>query len=404
MTPQLRFPEFTDEWKIERLGQIVSFHRGGALSKDQLDNNGQYKAIHYGELFTKYNEVIKEARSKTNTNTGKISESGDLLMPTSDVTPEGLAKASAIYESGVMLGGDINVLRPNRLIDSTYLSYLINSQKKKVMRLVTGTTVRHVYASDIAKIYYGYPSLDEQQKIADFLTAVDDKISALEQKVEKLEIYKRVLTDKVLSRQAHLIKDTESKQSNWKNIKLGDLLIYTRNGLTMDQNLQKNGYKVTRIETISDRTINTDRVGYVSTSSDIEEYRLQVGDILFSNINSPSQIGKVVYVDKDYDLYHGMNLLRLKPNTKTVYPKYLFYVLNSIKYRQYFERICNKAVNQASINQTDLQKTDIPIPSIEEQQEIADFLSAIHQKVTLTTGQLEKTKEFKKGLLQRMFV
>ena len=110
-----------------------------------------------------------------------------------------------------------------------------------------------------------------------------------------------------------------------------------------------------------------ERVGYVAPFESSENYRLQVGDILFSNINSVEYIGNTAFIDKDYNLYHGMNLLRLIPNDKVVIPFYLYLLLNTNKILNRFKTICNKAVSQASINQTELGKIVIQIPDINAQ-------------------------------------
>jgi len=103
------------------------------------------------------------------------------------------------------------------------------------------------------------------------------------------------------------------------------------------------------------------------------------------------------------ELYHGMNLLCLKC-FNIMHPLFLFYLLNTVKIRNYFKSICNQAVSQASINQTSLGKTLIKKPSLEEQEKIASFLSAIDTKMKSVAAQIEKTQTFKKGLLQQMFV
>jgi len=186
------------DWREKKLGELVKFHRGNLLSKADIDCNGKYKCVHYGELFTEYTEVIQDIKSRTNLDTKSISKSGDILMPTSDVTPQGLAKASVINEDGVMLGGDINILRPNDNISPIFLSYLMNLQKKKIMRLVAGATVRHVYSKDIAKIIYYVPtSTDEQQKIANFLTTIDDKIKLDEAKLASAKEFKKALLQRM---------------------------------------------------------------------------------------------------------------------------------------------------------------------------------------------------------------
>jgi type I restriction enzyme S subunit len=98
-----------------------------------------------------------------------------------------------------------------------------------------------------------------------------------------------------------------------------------------------------------------------------------------------------------------MNLLCLRVNS-THNPIFIYYVLTSNEYKQHFEAICNKAVNQASINQSNLKKTKLVSPSKKEQQKIADFLTSLDEKLNLEKNRLEQVKLFKKSLLQRMFV
>ncbi len=98
----------------------------------------------------------------------------------------------------------------------------------------------------------------------------------------------------------------------WQSRSLKDSLSSISNGLALEQANRTSGYRVTRIETIAAGTIDLAKVGLIETSEDISAYRLRVGDILLSNINSVAHIGKSVFVDRDYDLYHGMNLLRLE--------------------------------------------------------------------------------------------
>ena len=186
------------DWQEKKLGKLVEFSRGASLSKSDITDDGTYECVHYGELFTEYDEVINTVKSHTNTDTKVDSEIGDILMPTSDVTPQGLARASAILKDGVKLGGDINILKPNDGLNSAFLSYMLNFLKKKIMRVVSGTTVRHVYSKDIAKIVYAIPSnLPEQQKIADFLTSIDEKIDLTERELEQAKRFKNGLLQQI---------------------------------------------------------------------------------------------------------------------------------------------------------------------------------------------------------------
>nr|WP_180044083.1 MULTISPECIES: restriction endonuclease subunit S [unclassified Acinetobacter] len=181
------------EWKTKKLEDIFSFSRGEPFSKTDISENGEFLCIHYGELFTKYKEVITNISSKTSLLAKNLGEIGDILMPSSDVTPDGLAKASCLNVSNVFLGGDINILRPQIPCSSEFFSYLINFEKQKVLLCVTGTTVKHVYNKDLKKIGYIYPCLEEQTKIANFLSAIDQKIEVVAQQIEQAKTWKKGL-------------------------------------------------------------------------------------------------------------------------------------------------------------------------------------------------------------------
>ena len=161
---------------------------------------------------------------------------------------------------------------------------------------------------------------------------------------------------------------------------------------------------VSRIETISKNKINLGKVGYVKPFDSAHYYKLHIGDILFSNINSVQYIGNTAYVDKEYNLYHGMNLLRLIPQAKIVEPIYLFLLLNTKLYRNYFQTICNKAVSQASINQTELSKTIIRLPPVDKQCRICRLYKDIYVKKEAATKVLDLLSIQKQYFLQNLFI
>jgi restriction endonuclease S subunit len=181
------------DWQEKRLGEVAKFLRGASLSKADLTSEGSNPAIHYGELFTQYSEIIKSIVSKTSRTDCTRSASGDILMPSSDVTPDGLGRASALFQADVMLGGDINIIRPTGSVVSEFLSYWIAQNKRVFIRLVTGTTVKHLYTSDLKSIVVSLPHPEEQQKIADTLTALDTKIDAVTAQMDIMLRFKKGL-------------------------------------------------------------------------------------------------------------------------------------------------------------------------------------------------------------------
>ncbi len=207
LTGQTRLPGFGGKWEVKRLGDLASFYKGKGLPKSVLSSYGAEPCIHYGELFTRYAETISEVLSRTDSRGLSFrSVANDVLMPTSDVTPRGLAKASCVTADGVILGGDILVIRSDtKLISGSFLSYLIRYQEEQVLQLVTGSTVFHLYGTDMKKFTFAMPPLPEQTAIARVLADMDAELSALEARRDKTRSLKQAMMQELLTGRIRLI-------------------------------------------------------------------------------------------------------------------------------------------------------------------------------------------------------
>lgn len=138
-----------EEWQKIILSEVFDYKKGSGLSKDKLEDNGDNSCILYGQLYTKYSEVIFEVKSKTNSNEGLLSEKGDLLIPASTTTSGiDLANVTALNFDNVLLGGDITVLRSNQEVSSVfYAYYLSNYKKEEIASYAQGITIVHLYYS-----------------------------------------------------------------------------------------------------------------------------------------------------------------------------------------------------------------------------------------------------------------
>ena len=419
--PKLRFGEFSGEWEEKKYGEIYSFFSTNSFSRDNLNyENGSVKNIHYGDIHTKFSTIFDIRKENVpfinnEINLSKIKEEnyclvGDLVIADASEDYADIGKTIEITNldnKKVLAGLHTFLARPNKFdMALGYMGYSLQNWKirKQIMTIAQGTKVLSLSTSRLANVILHLPSKPEQQKIASFLSAVDTKIDQLTRKKELLEQYKKGVMQKIFSQELRFKDDDGSEFPEWVEKKLGEIVISINNGTSLTQSNDQSGYKVTRIETISDTTINVNKIGYVSTNTDLSSYKLNIGDMLFSNINSVKHIGKIAYVDREYDLYHGMNLLNIRVNNHSTNSKFIYYLLTSKKYKNYFETICNQAVSQASINQTDLKKTKILLPSLKEQTKIANFLSSLDEKLLHVSTQLDATKQFKKALLQQMFV
>ena len=181
-----RLPGFKGEWEMVKLGDMGIWLKGQALSKSDVTSTGTYECIHYGELFTKYGPVIQTIVSRTDKEPTISSVCGDILFPSSDVTPEGLGRCSAIMADGVVLGGDMIILRLGVTCSPQLVSHVINQNRRMIIAKVTGITVRHITSKALSNIEIPLPpTLAEQQAIANLLSEQDADIAALEAKREK---------------------------------------------------------------------------------------------------------------------------------------------------------------------------------------------------------------------------
>lgn len=183
------------KWVKVDLKDIFDYKKGSGLSKDKLDIKGENSCILYGELYTKYNEVIFNVISKTNSNEGLQSIKGDLLIPSSTTTSGiDLANVTALNYDNVLLGGDITVLRSNQNVSSIfYAYYLSNHKKEEIASYAQGITIVHLYYNHIKDMIIDFPCLEEQIKIASFLSAIDEKIEMVATQIVETQEYKKGL-------------------------------------------------------------------------------------------------------------------------------------------------------------------------------------------------------------------
>ena len=196
LKPKIRFKGFTDTWEQRKLGEIADFYAGNGLSWNDISKNGIHECILYGNLYTDYGMIADTVVYRTNTEIPNpvYSKFGDVLIPASDTTPTGLARASSIEKSGVLLGGDINIVRPKQCINGSCLSLAINANRKQLIKLIKGTTVRHIHNSEIQRIEVALPiTICEQEKITSYFKNLDNLITLHQRKHEKLVKIKQSL-------------------------------------------------------------------------------------------------------------------------------------------------------------------------------------------------------------------
>ena len=205
MSPSLRFPEFTGEWKEERLSEIADIYKGAGISKDQLSDNGE-PCILYGELYTKYKtETITEVISRTDIDNTKLvrSKANDVIIPCSGETAEDIATARCVIKDGILLGGDLNIIRLHNY-DGSFVSYQLNGKRKyDIAKVAQGVSVVHLYGEHLEGVKTVNPYLAEQKKISRFLSLLDERIAVQNRLIEDLKKLRCAIIENVFCSPNH---------------------------------------------------------------------------------------------------------------------------------------------------------------------------------------------------------
>ena len=197
-----RLKNFNSKWIKTTIKDISNeITKGNGLSKELLNKSGKYKCILYGELFTTYREIISNVKSYTNIRTGTISKKGDILIPGSTTTVgKDLAKACVVQEDGILLGGDINIIRVKNKINPIYIAYLFtNVLYKEVEKVAQGTTIIHLHGKNIENLPIYIPiEKNEQDELVSILQNIDNELNMFRNKLEKYKKIKEGMMEDLL--------------------------------------------------------------------------------------------------------------------------------------------------------------------------------------------------------------
>lgn len=396
----MRFECSLEEYKKYKLGELVENVVAGATPKTSVDdywNGGDIPWLSSGEVHKKFIYFTDKFITSEGYN-----NSSTKIVPTNSVlialAGQGKTRGTvAINKIELCTNQSIASIIPNEMLNYKYLFYYLESKYEYLRALSSSDGGRGgLNLKLIRSIPIQVPSIKEQENISNFINEIDKKILLLEQKHKLYDDFKKYLMQQIFTQKLRFADCT----GEWNLFKLGDIVELMRNGCSENQVSFETEFPVTRIETISKGILNFDKVGYVEKID--SSYLLQYGDILLSNINSLKYIGNCVFFDEDKPLYHGMNLMlmRFKDDFNK---KYLFYYMKF--YQQWFQKMACQAVNQASINQSSLKKFPFYIPpTIDEQNKIVNVIDDTEHKINSIEDQIIKMEEFKKGLLQQMFV
>ena len=406
--PALRFQGFTDEWEENKLGEMTVFSKGSGYSKSDLQDHGT-PIVLYGRLYTNYEILISHIDTFVEPKQGAVYSQGvEVIVPASGETAEDISRASVIGRKGVIIGGDLNILYPNKLLDPVFLAITISNGKahEDMAKRAQGKTVVHLHNDDLAQIKLFYPSISEQKQIGVFFQKIDVDILLLKNKLDKLQVFKKSMLEKMFPRPGEKVPKVRfrgftgdweihelnsylepSKEKNtFGNYTKDDVLSVSGDFGVVNQ-IQFQGRSFAGASVLNYGVVHTDDIIYTKSPLKANPYGI---------IKTNS--GMAGIVSTLYAVYRPKN---------GVVSKFIeCYFDDDYRLNKYLHPLVNKgAKNDMKISSEKALQGEVTFPpSIEEQLTIAQTISAIEKVIMLCQRKLEKLQSMKQAMLSEMFI
>ena len=397
IAPKLRFSEFKDEWFKNKIGENFNVTSGTTPLRSEQSYFAN-PSIYWVKTTDLNNGIIKSTEEKISEIA--LAKTSLKILPKNTVFVAMYGGFNQIGRTGLLsveatCNQALSAIYPNENFNPyfvlTYLNHKVDDWKNFA---ASSRKDPNITKNDVLSFPIIYPNLEEQTKIAEFLSAVDDKISQLSRQLELLNQYKKGVMQKIFSQEIRFKNDNGEDFGEWGYLQLGELIEESK--------------AVSKKQDEFD-VLTSSRRGLIKQSEYFEGSRLIDRDNVGFNIIKPHEI---TYRSRSDDglFYFNFNNLGITGIISTYYPVFSFKNSNNKFVTEYLN--FNKAdfskyavgTSQLVLSLNALRTVKLRIPSKPEQEKIAEFLTAIDERIDHTTAQLTHTKQWKKGLLQQMFV
>lgn len=405
-TPKLRFKDFGEDWTAKKLSQVANLtsskrvHLSDYVSEGIPFFRGKEITELKSGIFPKDILYISKKQYEDFKEKFGAPQNNEILMTAVGT----LANTYLINTDFEFYFKDGNLIWFKDInADPNFLMILLDARKNDVLASAIGSTQKALTIANLNKLIFNFPSNEEQTKIASFLSAVDEKINQLTQKHELLSQYKQGMMQKLFSQEIRFKADDGREFGEWEERKLSEISQKAMYGMNAAATEYDGINKYLRITDICEFSNSFKKDNLTSPNAELfDRYKLQLGDLLFARTGA--SVGKsYLYREDDGITYFAGFLIKFSLNTNLVIPYFIFLQTLTKEFCQWVVTNSMRS-GQPGINAEEYSSYIFKVPCLEEQTKIANFLSAIDQKLEVVAQQIEQAKQWKKGLLQQMFI
>ena len=397
--PKLRFKEFSGEWEEKKLGTIIEKYEDPV----ETPTEGYMRLGLRSHAKGTFHSYVEKGKELETAKMFRVAPNKFILNIT--FAWEHAVAITSPEDKGMLVSHRFPQFSFNEETLPLFFGYLILDKKfKNHLELSSpGGAGRNrvLKIKDMLEYKMKFPSKEEQQKIVDFLSSVDKKISIVEEKLNLFNQYKKGIMQKIFSQKLRFKDENGNNYPEWEEKKLGDIssnIMYGLNSSAIDFDGEN---KYIRITDINEKNGKFSPNPLTSPDGKFDDnFLVKENDILFARTGA--SVGKTYHYDKkDGKLYFAGFLIRF--NIEKANSKFIYYNTLRNNYKKWVV-LTSMRTGQPGINAEEYKNYKVKLPCLEEQKKIADFLSAIDNKIENISDNLESLKLFKKSLLQKMFV
>ena len=375
--PKIRFKGYEEDWEQRKLKNEAEFGKGNGYSKSDLTEFGT-PIILYGRLYTKYENLISDVDTFVNTKDGSVySEGGEVIVPASGETAIDIARAATVEKAGILLGGDLNIIKPNNNIDSKFLSLSISNgnSQRELAKKAQGKSVVHIHNKEIQDLIIPFPCIEEQKNISKYFFKLDRLITLHQRKCEETKKLKKYMLQKMFPQNRKRVPEIRFAgfTDDWEQRKLSKVAKY-RNGKAHENSIAENGKYIV----VNSKFVSTD--GRVRKFSNEQIEPLYKGEIAFvlSDVPNGRAIARTFLVDKDGKYTLNQRIAGITPYENT--DSYFLHIL--MNRNRYFLKF-DDGNKQTNLSVNDVTNFEEKYPSYEEQYKIGQCFSNLDHLITL---------------------
>lgn len=402
--PIVRFRDFSEPWIKKQLSEVAEFSKGRGYSKKDLQSHGT-PIILYGRLYTSYESVISNVETYANLEENSVvSEGGEVIIPASGESADDISRASCVIDRGIILGGDLNIVRPHEYLNSLFIAITLSngSQQRELSKRAQGKSVVHLHNSDLKAVKLFYPSYEEQSAIGSLFRTLDDLLASYKDNLANYQSLKTTMLSMMFPKAGQTIPEIrlDGFEGEWEKYYLGDIFEQVSNYI--EPSKENELWSLTVEKGLTPKTDRYKRDFLVKKNDKFK--KVDVQEFVYNPMNLT--LGALDLNDNEVTISVSGYYVVMKNRNMEKFDNDFLKILLKTTYAiyQYKQFATGTLIEKQRVQFPTFSGIPFYLPPIAEQQAIGAYFSNLDNLISAHQEKISQLETLKKKLLQDMFI